>query len=38
MEVKPLTAIPIFIHDFLYIHPFNDGDDKMSRLLTTLLL
>lgn len=37
-EVEPLIAIPIFIHDFLCIHPFNDGNGKMSRLLTTLLL
>lgn len=38
MEVVPLIAIPIFIHDFLCIHPFNDGNGRMSRLLTTLLL
>ena len=37
-EVEPLLAIPIFIHDFLCIHPFNDGNGRMSRLLTTLLL
>lgn len=37
-EVEPLIAIPIFIHDFLCIHPFNDGNSRMSRLLTTLLL
>ena len=37
-EVGPLLAIPIFIHDFLCIHPFNDGNGRMSRLLTTLLL
>jgi len=37
-EVDPLIAIPIFIHDFLCIHPFNDGNGRMSRLLTTLLL
>lgn len=34
----PLLIIPIFIHDFLCIHPFNDGNGRMSRLLTTLLL
>lgn len=38
LEVEPLIAIPIFIHDFLCIHPFNDGNGRMSRLLTTLLL
>ncbi len=38
MELEPLIAILIFIHDFLCIHPFNDGNGRMSRLLTTLLL
>lgn len=37
-EVDPLILISIFIHDFLCIHPFNDGNGRMSRLLTTLLL
>jgi len=37
-EIEPLIVIPIFIHDFLCIHPFNDGNGRMSRLLTTLLL
>ncbi len=37
-ELDPLIAIPVFIHDFLCIHPFNDGNGRMSRLLTTLLL
>ena len=37
-ELEPLIAIPIFIHDFLCIHPFNVGNGRMSRLLTTLLL
>lgn len=36
--VDPLVLIPIFINDFLCIHPFNDGNGRMSRLLTTLLL
>ena len=36
--IDPLIAIPVFIHDFLCIHPFNDGNGRMSRLLTTLLL
>lgn len=38
MEVEPLILIPVFIHDFLCIHPFNDGNGRMSRLLATLLL
>lgn len=37
-EVEPLIAIVLFIHDFLCIHPFNDGNGRMSRLLTSLLL
>jgi len=37
-KVDPLILIPIFIHDFLCIHPFRDGNGRMSRLLTTLLL
>lgn len=37
-DVDALLLIPIFIHDFLCIHPFDDGNGRMSRLLTTLLL
>lgn len=37
-RIDPLIVIPVFIHDFLCIHPFNDGNGRMSRLLTTLLL
>lgn len=36
--VDPLILIPRFILDFLCIHPFNDGNGRMSRLLTLLLL
>ena len=34
----PLLAIPMFVLDFLCIHPFNDGNGRMARLLTLLLL
>lgn len=37
-EFDPLLLIPMFILDFLCIHPFNDGNGRMSRLLTLLLL
>jgi Fic family protein len=37
-SVDPLILIPVFICDFLCIHPFNDGNGRMSRLLTLLLL
>lgn len=37
-KIDPLLLIPVFIHDFLCIHPFNDGNGRMSRLLTLLLL
>ena len=36
--VDPLIIIPTFVLDFLCIHPFNDGNGRMSRLLTLLLL
>ncbi len=37
-SIDPLLLIPAFIIDFLCIHPFNDGNGRMSRLLTLLLL
>ena len=37
-QVDPLILIPMFILDFLCIHPFSDGNGRMSRLLTLLLL
>ena len=37
-RVDVLLLIPAFICDFLCIHPFNDGNGRMSRLLTLLLL
>ena len=36
--IDPLILIPCFILDFLCIHPFDDGNGRMSRLLTLLLL
>lgn len=35
---EPLLLIPMFVLDFLCIHPFKDGNGRMSRLLTLLLL
>lgn len=37
MALGLLIAIPVFIHDFLCIHPFNDGNSRMSHLLISLL-
>ncbi len=37
-ELHPLLCIAIFVVDFLAIHPFQDGNGRLSRVLTTLLL
>lgn len=37
-DADPLLIIPMFIIDFLCIHPFKDGNGRISRLLTLLLL
>jgi len=37
-SIDPLVVIPMLVVDFLCIHPFNDGNGRMSRLLTLLLL
>ena len=37
-NIDPLLLMPMFILDFLCIHPFDDGNGRMSRLLTLLLL
>lgn len=37
-SIDKLLIIPMFVLDFLCIHPFNDGNGRMSRLLTLLLL
>ena len=37
-DADPLLIVPMFIIDFLCIHPFKDGNGRISRLLTLLLL
>ena len=37
-QIHPLFVIGLFIYEFLSIHPFQDGNGRLSRLLTTLLL
>ena len=37
-QIEPLLLIPTYILDFLCIHPFLDGNGRMARLLTLLLL
>ncbi len=37
-KANPLLIVPMFILDFLCIHPFSDGNGRMSRLITLLLL
>jgi len=37
-ELHPLIIISIFVVTFLAIHPFQDGNGRLSRALTTLLL
>jgi len=38
LNINPLILIPCVILDFLCVHPFSDGNGRMSRLLTLLLL
>lgn len=37
-DIHPLIIIATFVYEFLSIHPFQDGNGRLSRLLTTLLL
>ena len=38
MEVHPLIKVASFVYDFLSVHPFQDGNGRISRLISTLLL
>ncbi len=37
-ELHPLIITAVFAYEFLSIHPYQDGNGRLSRLLTTLLL
>jgi Fic family protein len=37
-SIHPLLVVALFVYEFLSIHPFNDGNGRLSRLLTTILL
>lgn len=37
-EVHPLVKVASFVYDFLSVHPFQDGNGRLSRLISTLLL
>ncbi len=37
-SLQPLLIIAVFVVQFLAIHPFQDGNGRLSRILTTLLL
>lgn len=37
-DVHPLIRVAAFVYEFLSIHPFQDGNGRLSRLLSTLLL
>ena len=37
-DKNPLVLVPLMILDFLCIHPFSDGNGRIARLLTLMLL
>ena len=37
-ETHPLVKCALFVYDFVSIHPFQDGNGRLSRLISTLLL
>ncbi len=37
-EIEPLLLVPLYVHDLLCIHPFPDGNGRIARLVTVLLL
>lgn len=37
-EIEPILLVPLYVHDFLCIHPFPDGNGRVARLVTLLLL
>lgn len=37
-DMHPVVAIAVFVYEFLSIHPYQDGNGRLSRLLTTLLM
>jgi Fic family protein len=37
-DTHPLITIAVFIYEFLSVHPYQDGNGRLSRLLTTLLM
>ncbi|WP_158861606.1 Fic family protein [Lunatibacter salilacus] len=37
-DLHPLLTVSAFVYEFLSIHPYQDGNGRLSRLVTTLLL
>lgn len=37
-DMHPLVTIAVFVYEFLSVHPYQDGNGRLSRLLTTLLM